>query len=136
MVCSSLPSKEENLANGEGSQAKEFRFHRILRAENTDSKPEQILWEDADKDSEPVGFQQILWEDSRIPEGFQQMVWEDSDRFQQLSKRQRATQAAWSPIGKRTKVSQIQFLLKVFDSFMSRFLGLVTHCIACRHLFS
>ena len=121
MVCSSLPSKEENLANGEGSQAKEFRFHRILRAENTDSKPEQILWEDADKDSEPVGLQQ--------------MMWEDSDRFQ-LSKRQRATQAAWSPIGKRTKVPQIQFLLKVFDSFMSRFLGLVTHCIACRHLFS
>ena len=123
MVCSSLPSKEENLANGEGSQAKEFRFHRILRAENTDSKPEQILWEDADKDSEPVGFQHILWEDSdkdSEPVGFQKMVWEDSDRFQ-LSKRQRATQAAWSPIGKRTKVSQIQFLLKVFDSVLSRF---------------
>ena len=121
MVCSSLPSKEDNPAGDEGNQAKEFRFHRILRADK-DFEPEQIAWEDSNKDSEPVGFQQILWEDSRIPEGFQQMVWEDSDRFQ-LSKRQRATQAAWSPIGKRTKVSQIQFLLKVLD--------LVMQCVSC-----
>ena len=60
------------------------------------------------EDSEPVGLQQIAW--------------------QRLRKRQRATQAAWSPIGKRTKVSQIQssicnmFLLNVLDSVLSQFL--------------
>ena len=129
MVCSSLPSKEDNLPSGDGKEEKEFRFHRILRADK-DFEPEQIAWEDSNKDSEPVGFQQILWEDSRIPEGFQQMVWEDSDRFQQLSKRQRATQAAWSPIGKRTKVPQIQFLIKVLDSVMQCSVSCDTlHCM-------
>ena len=78
MVCTSLLTKDENLPYAEGNQEKELRFHRILR-EN--------------KDSEPVGFQQIDLE--------------DSDTFQ-MSKRQRATQGTWNPIGKRTKVSQIQ----------------------------
>ena len=107
MVCNSLLTKDENLPYAEGNQEKELRFHRILR-EN--------------KDSEPVGFQQIDLE--------------DSDTFQ-MSKRQRATQGTWNPIGKRTKVTQIQssvcnmFLLKIFDSVLSRFFGLMTHCIAC-----
>ena len=96
MVCSYLPTLLSCKINpklqffrvvrgAKSNGEEEVRFHRILR-EN--------------RDSEPSGFQEM-----DEVEGL------DSDRFQRSlreEKDQRATQGAWSPMGKRSQVSQIK----------------------------
>ena len=75
MVCTLLPHyPSQNEPNLQENGEKEFRFHRVLR-EN--------------RDSEPSGF-------------LQEMV--DSDIFERIQREGRVTEAAWSPIGKRSKV--------------------------------
>ena len=80
MVCTLLPHyPSQNEPNLQENGEKEFRFHRVLR-EN--------------RDSEPSGFQQ-------------QMMWDgvfDSNRFERSQREGRVTEAAWSPIGKRSWV--------------------------------
>ena len=80
MVCTLLPHyPSQNEPNLQENGEKEFRFHRVLRK---------------NRESEPSGFRQ-------------QMVWDgvfDSEKFERSQREGRVTEAAWSPIGKRSKV--------------------------------
>ena len=80
MVCTLLPrhlSQKEPIPHGNAET--EIRFHRVLR-----------------------GFREYK------PSGFgQEMVWKgalDFDKFERIQRKGRATQGAWSPVGKRSRV--------------------------------
>ena len=86
------------------------KFFRVVRRAKTNGQEEvrfqRILRED--QDSEPSGFKEMVWEKEDNPGGL------DSDdsifhRSLREEREQRATQGAWSPMGKRSKVARMEY---------------------------
>ena len=82
------------------------KFFRVVRRAKTNGQEEvrfqRILRED--QDSEPSEFEEMVWEEEDNPGGLDL----DKSRFYRRLREerdQRATQGAWSPMGKRSKVN-------------------------------